>query len=162
MIGRFVPSLGGSEYLKFFYNLTRGEIPSVDLQSELNLQNAVLSLNEKKLLSSAKDLSLGGFLVALCKTAFGKQVGIKLNNFNFINLRNDIAMFGESSCSVIISYEKHLQEQIQEIVKSYALQFFEIGESISDYSLQIESLNLKISMDKLQKNFEEGLVKYFE
>lgn len=162
LIGRFAPTLGGSEYLKFFHNLTRGEIPSIDLQSELNLQNAILSLNAKKLISSAKDLSLGGLLVALCKTAFGKKLGLKLNISNFLNTRNDVFLFGETSCSVIISYEKNFQEQIQEIIKSYSLEFVELGESVPEYILEISNWNLKLSMEKLQKSFDSGLVKYFE
>ncbi|MCX8000298.1 MAG: hypothetical protein N3A69_15330, partial [Leptospiraceae bacterium] len=75
---------------------------------------------------------------------------------------DDVLLFGETSCSVIISYEEHFQNQILEIVKSNSLEIFELGESTSNYSLKLETWNLDIPMEKLEKSFNEGLVKYFE
>jgi phosphoribosylformylglycinamidine synthase len=163
LVGKFNPTLGGSEYLKEVHGLVRGPIPEVNLEVEKNLEQLVLDLAKNKFLTSARDLSLGGLLIALCKTAFGKKVGLDLNLSEILsNKRLDEALFGESSASIVISYKSEHHLEIINLVKKFSLNFYELGKSTEEYILNIQDLDIKIPMQNLEEKFESGLVKLFE
>jgi len=162
VIGRFKPTLGGSEYLKEIHGLTKGEIPELSLEDEMNLQNLVLKLNESKLLLSAKDLSLGGLLVAVCKSAFPAKVGVTLDLSNIKKSRLDETLFGETAASVLISYASENTDKIKAICGKQKLDFHPIGRTESEKEIQLKGLGTIANLDALEEKYESGLVKVFE
>jgi phosphoribosylformylglycinamidine synthase len=162
LIGKFNPSLGGSEFLYEIHKKIAGKIPEVSLEDEKNLINAFLELSENKYIHSAKDLSLGGILIALCKTAFGGKVGLEIDIQKIFKKRWDLTMFGESACSVIISYPEKFSSKISEICKKHKIDFDEIGESKSTYKLNIADIGCFWRLEELEQIFESGLISVFE
>jgi phosphoribosylformylglycinamidine synthase len=162
LIGKFRPTIGGSEYLAEIHNKTLGEIPELNLQEEMNLGKALQEFSEKSLNHSAKDLSLGGLLIALCKTLFGGKKGINLDLKYFIDMRLDDLLFGETSCSVIISYNKKNKSMIEKICNENNIDFIKIGESTDEYSIRISEKNLLFDLNDLEKSFQNGLTEVFE
>lgn len=161
LIGKFNPSLGGSEFLYEIHKKISGKIPDISLEDEKNLNNAFLELSENKLIHSAKDLSLGGLLIALCKTAFGGKVGLEIDIQKIFKKRWDLTMFGESACSVIISYPERFSSRISEICQKHKIDFDEIGESKSTYKLNISDIGCFWRLEELEQIFESGLIEVF-
>ena len=162
LIGKFNPSLGGSEFLYEIHKKIAGKIPEVSLEDEKNLINAFLELSQNQLINSAKDLSLGGLLIALCKTAFGGKVGLEIDIQKIFKKRWDLTMFGESASSVIISYPEKFSSIISEICKKHKIDFDEIGESKSTYKLNIADIGCFWRLEELEQIFESGLINVFE
>lgn len=162
LVGNFKPTLGGSEYLKEIHGITRGEIPDLNLEDEQNLQDLILGLNEKKLVKSAKDLSLGGLLIAILKMTFHSKIGAKLDLAKLTGLRNDVLLFGETAASVIITYENKEEAEIQKLTKEHKLSLTPIGETVNEKYLSIENLKMKFSIEELNKIYDETLFPIFE
>src|SRR6266568_2360734 len=66
-------SLGGSHYLKVCYGMKVGPPPCVNLELEINVQNAVRNLIRKGMIKSAHDCSEGGLAVALAECCFNPE-----------------------------------------------------------------------------------------
>ncbi|MBE7411273.1 MAG: phosphoribosylformylglycinamidine synthase subunit PurL [Leptospiraceae bacterium] len=158
LIGKFKPTLGGSEYLHTFFHKIEGAIPEINLEDELNLQNLILELNNSKLINSAKDLSLGGLLISLLKKSFPKNLGLELDFSEFLNsFRLDEALFGESASSAIISYHSKNESQIQSITEKHKLDWKHIGVVTQKEEIAIPNFNLKMDLQALKKVYENSL-----
>jgi phosphoribosylformylglycinamidine synthase len=67
LLGENTGEIGGSEYLYVTADLVAGHPPSVDLEAERSLQQAVLKMIHQALLKSAHDCSEGGLAAALAE-----------------------------------------------------------------------------------------------
>lgn len=162
VVGRFKPTLGGSEYLKEFHDITKGEIPDLSLEDELNLQNLILELNTEKLISCAKDISLGGFLTAISKMTFSKKIGANLDIANIKQERLDQTLFGETAASVVVSFSSNNLARITDICKKHNLKIYQVGKTQINPVIEIKSLSLKGIIQSLQDKYESRLVSVFE
>jgi phosphoribosylformylglycinamidine synthase len=72
LLGEDRSELGGSAYLRLLHGIEQGRPPAVDLDAELRLARLLRSLIGKGLLSTAHDLSDGGFLISLAEACFGR------------------------------------------------------------------------------------------
>ena len=68
LLGNPAKKLAGSQYLKVIHNMISGKIASIDLDEEKRLQDCVLELINRELLSSAHDISDGGMAIALAES----------------------------------------------------------------------------------------------
>lgn len=128
LLGETKPEIGGSEFLKLFYNRVEGEIPQIDLQFEKKLINTLLLLIEEGLVKSAHDISDGGLAVALaecCVMNRKKKIGATINlNFKF---RKDFYLFSESQSRIIISIDKNNKRELERILIENKITFEEAG-----------------------------------
>ena len=158
------PTLEGSEYLFHFHNLEKGKVPKIDCKLEKATWDLVLGLNQKKLIQSLKDVSLGGVSVALAKQAFGSGLGIQLDTsaLEKIATRIDASYFGEMSNAYLLSYEPSALELIQaEVQKKSGLQFLPLGQWIAEFKMVLGSYQKEIDLLTLKKSYETELVKVF-
>ncbi|MFN4111630.1 MAG: phosphoribosylformylglycinamidine synthase subunit PurL [Ignavibacteria bacterium] len=128
LLGETKPEIGGSEFLKLFYNRVEGEIPQIDLQFEKKLINTLLLLIEEGLIKSAHDISDGGIAVALaecCVMNRKEKIGASINlNFKF---RKDFYLFSETQSRVIISIDKNNKRELERILIENKFPFEEVG-----------------------------------
>ncbi|MCK4989995.1 MAG: hypothetical protein KAS29_05895, partial [Bacteroidales bacterium] len=75
LIGRSDNDISSSEYLSVFHNIHESAAPKFDLEYEMKLQRVVSSVIEKRLVSSAHDVSLGGLFVNLVECALPGGLG---------------------------------------------------------------------------------------
>ncbi|WCL50471.1 phosphoribosylformylglycinamidine synthase subunit PurL [Leptospira sp. GIMC2001] len=161
LVGKFRPTLGGSEYLSLFHDMVKGEIPELHLQEEKDLIFWLYESNQSGLLQSAKDISLGGLGIALIKIAFESKTGIQITNLPSHN-RKDVVFFGETSASVIIGYNEENEMEISNSLNALNLDFLKLGETIDERKLILKSWDLELSIDELEKEWKEGLNSVFE
>src|SRR5882724_4746688 len=68
---------GSSEYAKELLGAIWGVPPVLDLKMEAALQKCMVELADKRLISSAHDISEGGIAVALAEMGFRRNLGVK-------------------------------------------------------------------------------------
>ncbi|MCG9875400.1 MAG: phosphoribosylformylglycinamidine synthase subunit PurL [Leptospiraceae bacterium] len=160
LVGKFRPTLGGSEYLSVFHKLTQGIIPEIHLDEEKKLIDWILQNNQEGNLESAKDLSLGGLMVALVKIAFQAKLGIHVRNLPKSE-RLDELLFGETSSSILIGYKVANEEKLKQSLADSNLDFIEIGETIQEFKINLVQPSLEINLNHAEIEWKKGLVEVF-
>jgi phosphoribosylformylglycinamidine synthase len=128
LLGSNTGELGGSEYLYVTADLVAGRPPSVDLQGERMLQQAVLLMNHEGLLTSAHDCSDGGLASALAECALGNgeaPLGVEAELDD--QLRPVVALFGESHGRIIVSCAQDKTEEVLRLAERHDVPARRIG-----------------------------------
>ncbi|MBN6187722.1 phosphoribosylformylglycinamidine synthase subunit PurL [Aneurinibacillus sp. BA2021] len=112
LLGETRAELGGSEYQKLINGSVSGRPPGLNLETEKNLQQTVLTAIREGLVASAHDLAEGGLAAALVESAEpGRGAAVNWN----IGLRPDIALFSESQSRVLLSVKPEHVEKVCEV-----------------------------------------------
>lgn len=162
VIGKFRPSLGGSEFQKIQWRTVQGRIPELDLSQEKSLLDLIVSLGKDSKVVSAHDLSLGGVAIALAKTAIFSGLGVKANLQELRQDRVDLTLFGETASCILIGFEMKNEMPIQEMTLSKGLDFLSVGETVSEAKLRIADFKVEIPVSELSNRYERGLVEVFK
>jgi phosphoribosylformylglycinamidine synthase len=122
---------GATDYAKSVMGELWGAPPVLNLQEEAALHKALAALAEKKLLTSATDLSDGGCAVAFAKACFPKELGVRVS----MRLDSDDPflikerLFSEIGSSVIATADPAKVDEIQAVLRDYAgVGVFRLGE----------------------------------
>ena len=101
LVGESANELGGSEYLKVEHETVAGMVPSLDLELERDVQQAVIAGIRSGLIKSAHDCSEGGMAVALAESCMAGGVGAD------VHLHDDLhpvaSLFGETQSRIVVS-----------------------------------------------------------
>jgi len=124
LVGKQEGRVGGSEYLKTFYNTIGGELDTVDLEFEKHLQNTLLILIRKKFLNSVHDVAEGGLLVSVVESLMGSD---GLGAFLDLPELSEKYLFGEWQSRFIITYNDHYRQNVLKILKDNKIPYLEIG-----------------------------------
>jgi phosphoribosylformylglycinamidine synthase subunit PurL len=103
LLGETLDEIGGSEYLKVIHGLVAGDAPSIDLDAERRLQQALLEVIRAGWIASAHDISEGGLAVALTESAIGGDglFGVDVEIGGSLPVRS--LLFGESQSRIVVS-----------------------------------------------------------
>lgn len=166
LVGSFKPTILATEYLYQFLGKDTGKIPEVSLELEKKTIDTLINLRKKGLLSSAKDLSLGGLLVATAKIVISGTLGLKLDFTALKSKTNrlDELLFGETGSSFLVGYIPENEMTIQKEFQNSGLEFFQLGEFTNSPELQVTGSGFQLAATKsdLDTAFEKGLKVYFE
>lgn len=131
LLGEDKEEIGGSEYIKVIHNLVKGDVPSIDLQTEKKLHEVLHKLIGIKIIKSAHDISEGGIITALAESCIlneekliGADVSIP------IQTREDFTFFSETQSRVIVSIAEGNRIVFEEVVKSLDFPFYLLGKTI--------------------------------
>jgi phosphoribosylformylglycinamidine synthase len=132
---------GATDYAKSVMGELWGVPPVLNLQEEGALHKALVALAEKRLLTSATDLSDGGCAVAFAKACFSKDLGVRVE----MRLDSDDPflikerLFSEIGSSVIATANPAKVEEIQAVLRDYeGVWVFPLGEvTKGDYRIVI-------------------------
>jgi len=160
LVGKFRPTLGGSEYLYLIHGRTEGPIPKIDANEEKILIQWVLDANENKRLSFAKDLSMGGLGIACLKIAFLSGLGVELDHLPSYQRRDEL-LFGETSASLLIGYEKEKEFPIRDSLEAFGLDFHPLGSVLDELEFRIVEWGISLSLSKLKEEWENALEQIF-
>jgi len=128
LLGEDKEELGGSEYLKVIYNKVAGDSPTINLDEEKKIQDALLNLIRKGFIKSAHDISEGGIISALAECCIinqGKQIGCEVEIP--IKSRKDFSLFSESQSRIIVSVSKDKVTEFENELQIAKLQFHKLG-----------------------------------
>lgn len=143
LIGKNKFELGGSEFLKQFFNRVVGDAPLIDLDEELRLQNFLLSAISKSLINSAHDCSEGGLAICLAeKSVYSQNLGILCNP----NLKPSVeVLFSESQTRVIVSVSPQNENKFLDLVNDFKLEHQKIGVVIEGNFIMDKAIDLKVT-----------------
>jgi phosphoribosylformylglycinamidine synthase len=139
-------ALGGSRFLKLCFGLKQGPVPSLDLNHEIAVQEAVRMLIREGLVRSAHDCSEGGLAVALAECCFNPQrlFGANITKArspsNQAGVSGDLescaGLFGEAQSRIIISAAPDKAAHALQILRDRNVPYEELGH-VSDGELAI-------------------------
>ncbi|HUE40521.1 MAG TPA: phosphoribosylformylglycinamidine synthase subunit PurL, partial [Chthoniobacterales bacterium] len=155
LVGRNGDELGGSRFLKVCHGKKVGPPPSIDLDHEIKIQNAVCALIRARVVKSAHDCSEGGLAVAIAECCFNPKgtlgAEIKIVEAAASGARNSkrasdtaaTTLFNESQSRIVISVApEHLEKTIS-MLESAGVPFQRLGEVGGD------QLHIKIASETL-------------
>ncbi len=150
VIGKLSGAVGGSEYLKVFYNEIFGKLEPTDLELERRLMRALLGLSAKKLLASAHDVSEGGLLVAVAEKALAKGLGARLE----LDDLSEEMLFGEWPSRFVVTVPREHEDAVKEIVESLGVPYKRVGTVITD---AIELGGERVLVAQVRRAYETAL-----
>lgn len=157
LLGTNSGELGGSEYLYATSKLVAGHPPSVDLEAERLLQQAVLKMNHEEVLNSAHDCSEGGLAATLAECALGNgetPLGVTVEVDE--DLAPIVSLFGESHGRIIVSTSPENTERVLALAALYDVPAKRIGtvtEMASGFSIKVRSGSVQASMTDLAEAY---------
>jgi phosphoribosylformylglycinamidine synthase subunit PurL len=131
-------SLGGSQFLKVCCGKKIGPPPRVDLELEIDVQNAVRDLIREGLVKSAHDCSEGGLSVALAESCFNPSgrlgADVRVGQASGLRTSEDgkpeacATLFNESQSRIVISVAAKDAEKTMSILRARGVPFQQLGE----------------------------------
>lgn len=133
LIGRNKDEIGGSEYLKFIWDMEKGQPPQIDLQEEKHVHQVCIEAIEKGLLHSAHDISEGGLVVCIAECAFHSKSRMGCTLHLQDQLRSDALLFGESQSRIVVTATPENAEALISIAQDKKVPVTEIGTTGGEY-----------------------------
>ena len=130
LFGDTYDELGGSEFQKLILGKVEGRAPSIDLEKEKKVQNAVLKAIQSGYVQSAHDISEGGLAVALAESCISDNLGASILLSG--DLRTESFLFSESQSRILVSVSTEDVEKVKNIAQEIGINCREIGEVTSD------------------------------
>ncbi len=158
LIGRFKPTLGGSEYQFLRQDEIYGRPPTISLQDEVRTLALVRQLIAESQVQSVSDVSLGGLLVSLVENTFKQNLseqvgetglGLALNLADLQareSLRLDALLFGETNGSYLISYLPDQKAAVQQACEEAKVAFEPLGAVLDSPVLTLQPDQKEISL----------------
>ena len=161
LLGTNSGELGGSEYLYVTYKLVAGHPPSVDLEAERLLQQAVLKMNHEEVLNSAHDCSEGGLAAAIAECALGNgETPLGVSAEVDEDLAPIVSLFGESHGRIIVSTSPENTERVLAIAALYDVPAKRIGtvtEMASGFSIKVRSGSVQARMTDVAEAYFDSI-----
>jgi len=128
LIGKTLPELGGSEYLKRIHHQVAGLPPHLDLETEKKVQEMILKAIRAGWIQSCHDLADGGLAVALaecCVMDKNNSLGLKAQISS--DLPGHVLAFSESQSRFIISISPDNISHFETHLLNNSVPFFKLG-----------------------------------
>jgi phosphoribosylformylglycinamidine synthase len=138
LIGESKNDISSSEYLYSFHKVKNTPAPFFDLESEFQVQKAIMDLIKNKLVQSAHDLSDGGLFMALLESAMINNLGFEINSD--ASIRKDAFLFSEAQSRVIVSVKKENLAALESALNQNKVHFSKLGE-VKGNSLVMDGFN---------------------
>ncbi|MTI89731.1 MAG: phosphoribosylformylglycinamidine synthase subunit PurL [Balneolaceae bacterium] len=137
-VGADRTGLGGSEYLKTIHELTKGDAPALDIDFEVQLQEALLDAIKSGYVTAAHDISDGGLAITLAEMAiFGKKgASVSLDKLDGSDLE---ILFSEAQSGVVISIDRDNFNAVSEHFAKAGVPAVQLG-AVAGSSLNIEGV----------------------
>ena len=157
LIGETKSEFGGSLYMKEIYDKVEGIHPEIDYQKELKLWELVAVANEECIIKSAKDVNVGGVIIALAKMSVVSDLGVDVN-IKSITSRRDL--YSETFSRAIVEVSD--EELFEKLAKKIDIKVEKIGK-IGGLDFTVNRINRKLKdmkkiyFDKFQKLIEQDI-----
>jgi phosphoribosylformylglycinamidine synthase len=128
LLGEDRSEFGGAAYLRLLHGIEQGRPPEVDLDAELRLAKLLRSLIARGSITTAHDLSEGGFLISLAEACFGRRpLGARVE----VPLAG-ADLFSESQGRAIVACQPAALDRVLQAAEEAGVPAREIGETGGD------------------------------
>jgi phosphoribosylformylglycinamidine synthase len=108
-------AFGSSEYARVVLKSLWGTPPPLDLDAEADLQSLLETLSDRRLATSARDISDGGIAVAMAQSAFSKGIGATIEQDPSLMIHPLFGLFAEPASTMLITASAHQVAAIEKI-----------------------------------------------
>ena len=157
VIGKTEGHLSQTIFAREILSEKKGPPPEINLFNEKNNGEIVSKIIKENLIESCNDISLGGILIAIAKMCIKGKKGAKLNSIKGLTNKYEY-FFGEDQGRYIIEVKKENLKKVNEILKTNAVHYDEIG-IVTDKNLSYNN-ELKIPIEELNKAYTNWLPNY--
>ncbi|MBS3933148.1 MAG: phosphoribosylformylglycinamidine synthase subunit PurL [Truepera sp.] len=156
LIGENSGELGASEYLARLHGLEAGRPPSLDLEREKAVQDAVIALISAGLCDTAHDCSEGGLAVALAEMAIAGSRGATLELPGAI--RPDALLFGEAASRIVVALSPERLAPALALLNQAGVPYTNLGAVDGHYfTLAYPGGQLRLALADLTMAFQQPL-----
>ena len=148
ILGKSKLEFGGSLYDKVINNQVRGAHPKINFDNTLKLWDVIFRANEQDLLLSAKDINVGGEIIALAKICASSNMGCDVDSLNDGDIkRNPMSVFCESMDRAIVSLERSKLDEFLALCAKVGIKAQVVGVSGGD-EFRVNDINLPLKQIK--------------
>ena len=156
LIGENSGELGASEYLARLHGLEAGRPPSLDLEREKAVQDAVIALIQAGLCDTAHDCSEGGLAVVLAEMAIAGSRGATLELSGAI--RPDALLFGEAAARIVVALSPGRLKPALALLNQAGVPYTNLGAVGGHYlTLAYPGGQLRLALADLTAAFQQPL-----
>lgn len=156
LIGQSRNDINSSEYLYSYHNVKLSPAPHLDLDEELDVQNAILALIKDEVIASANDVSDGGLFTTLLECAMVNGVGFSIDTD--AEIRTDAFLFGESQSRIVVTVTPDNEEAFADLMAAMEVPFSLLGETGGNQAvIDGESFG---TIAELKEQYDTALEKY--
>ena len=125
-------AFGSSEFVKVVLRGLWGTPPALDLDAEADLHTILQGLSDRKLISSATDISDGGIAVALAQAAFPVNIGATVELDPSLMAHPLFGLFAEPASTVFVTAPHENISKIEKLAAEYSFLCARIGTTGGD------------------------------
>jgi phosphoribosylformylglycinamidine synthase len=125
IVGESRNDIASSEYLTGYHGVAQSPAPYFDLETEVQVQNAVKELINEQVIESAHDISEGGLFIALLESAMAGKKGFEIETDT--DIRKDAFLFGEAQSRVVVTVKQNKEDEFLDILSKHGVEFSSIG-----------------------------------
>lgn len=155
LLGNNRDEIGGSEIVKLYFGKVTGNSPILDLNEELNLQNATLELIQKQIINAAHDCAEGGLAITIAEMA---MLSDNLGALVQLEEPTLARIFGESQSRIVITLKPENEAMLLNTLKNHNVKYYKIGK------VQPDIINFSnafsITIDEAKEIYYNALEKY--
>lgn len=166
LLGDNTGEIGGAEYLYVTADLVAGEPPSVDLEGEKRLQQAMLSMIHEGLVTAAHDCSQGGLACTLAEMALGdgeNPLGVAAGIDE--ELRPVVSLFGESQGRIVVSCDPASTDALLGTAERYHVPAQRIGSVVdaeSGFELRVRDASVSAALGDMSEAYFQAIPKIMD
>ncbi len=160
LLGSNREDIGGSDYLALCHGIVAGDAPSMDLDEEHRLHQALVALIRSGFVASAHDVSDGGLAVTLAESCITSpdRLGARIRLQD--EMRRDALLFGEAQSRVVVSCRPQHAEVLQQLASTFGIPATIIGE-VTGTRLVID-LDIAIDVSELVARHSGALDRHLQ
>jgi phosphoribosylformylglycinamidine synthase II len=147
LVGKSTNDISSSEYLHKLHKVEYSPAPHFDLEEEFALQQKIAELINKKIITSAHDVSEGGLFTTLLESSFTNNLGFDVVADDS-NIRKDAYWFGEGQSRVVVSVKPDKVALLRNALGDFS--HAELG-FVTNGSVEVDGMNWGIVLDWKEK-----------
>lgn len=155
LVGPVVEDIASSEYLVKYHKIKYSPCPSFDIEKEYKVQQIVRELIEKKMITSAHDVSEGGLFINLLESGLQNDLGFDITTD--AEVRADAFLFGESQSRVVISVCEECEDNFIDFMMNQKIGFMALGH-VTKGELRVDDVSFGFIRDH-KKSYETAIEK---
>jgi phosphoribosylformylglycinamidine synthase len=151
--------LGSQTYASQIFDGPWGRPPFLSMTDAANLQELISILADKRLITSAQDISDGGIAVTLARSCFAANVGANVNLPGWSDDLIGVKLFWEYGSSLVVTCKDSDFEQIEKLAEIHDYVVENIGTTCSDgLTIKLNGVeHIAGSLDDFKKIYRNAL-----
>ena len=126
LIGSSKNDIASSEYLFSYHKIKNTPPPAFNLDEEYEVQKAIKTIIQERVIQSAHDCADGGLFITLLECAMVNGLGFDISSDE--DIRKDAFLFGEAQSRVIVSVKKTDEDKFIDLMMASRAEFEYLGD----------------------------------